>query len=332
MNRNVLLMVLVGGALLSRCLVDSARSADSGALDRPLLQIHLPREVTVQSSLLTLGEISIVRGSGSLAARTGKIGLGRLSVPGQKVTVDRTTILSRLASQGIPGDRVRLTGAQSVVVRRQQQIVDSDEFIALAQMFLKQNPPARSVSESIAVSRPQDLILPGETGNIRVIPAFVRSGARGFVTVRIRVVVDDKTVGTRDIPFRLRYQCHRVVAAQEIAKGAILTPENVKVEPIVSDRPEPVGWKPPYGLVALRDVRENVEIRADMIGAPESEVSIRRNETVVIRLERPGLLVSAVGIALQQAGAGDYIKVRNTDSNRVIVCRVNADGTVQPVL
>jgi len=304
MNRNVLLMVLVGGALLSRCLVDSARSADSGALDRPLLQIHLPREVTVQSSLLTLGEISIVRGSGSLAARTGKIGLGRLSMPGQKVTVDRTTILSRLASQGIPGDRVRLTGAQSVVVRRQQQIVDSDEFIALAQMFLKQNPPARSVSESIAVSRPQDLILPGETGNIRVIPAFVRNGARGFVTVRIRVVVDDKTVGTRDIPFR----------------------------PIVSDRPEPVGWKPPYGLVALRDVRENVEIRADMIGAPESEVSIRRNETVVIRLERPGLLVSAVGIALQQAGAGDYIKVRNTDSNRVIVCRVNADGTVQPVL
>ncbi|MBN2133957.1 MAG: flagellar basal body P-ring formation protein FlgA [Sedimentisphaerales bacterium] len=332
MNRNLLLVVLVGGALLSRCFGDSARNAASDTLDRPLLQIHLPREVTVQSSLLTLGEISIVRGAGALAARAGTIGLGRLSVPGQKVTVDRTTILSRLASQGIPGDRVRLTGAQSVAVQRQQQIIDSDEFIALAQMFLKQNPPARSVSESIAVSRPQDLILPGETGNIRVIPGFVRSGARGFVTVRISVAVDGKTVGSRDIPFRLRYQCRKVVAAREIAKGAILTPENVKVEAIVADRPEPADWRPPYGLVALRDVQTNVEIRADMIGAPESDVSIRRNETVVIRLERPGLLISAVGIALQQASAGEYVKVRNTDSNRVIVCRVNADGTVQPVL
>ena len=312
--------------------VAPADGAKDGVLDRPLLQIHLPREVTVQSNLLTLGEVSVIRASGPLAAQTGKIGLGRLSMPGQKMTVDRTTILSRLASQGIPGDRVRLTGAQSVVVQRQQQIIEGNEFIALAQMFLKQNPPTRSMSESIAVSRPQDLILPGETGDIRVIPGFVRSGARGFVTVRISVAVDGKTVGSRDIPFRLRYQCRKVVAAQDIVKGAILTPENVRVESATSDRPEPGNWKPPYGLVALRDLREDVEIRADMIGAPESGVSIRRNETVVIRLERPGLLVSAVGIALQQAGVGDYVKVRNTDSNRVIVCKVNADGTVEPVL
>jgi len=332
MNRDRLLVILVSCTLLPRCLGASAPGAGGEVLDRLLLQIHLPREVTVQSNLLTLGQVSVVRGSRSLAAQAGKIALGRLSMPGQKVVVDRATILSRLASQGIPGDRVRLTGAKSVVVRREQQVIDSDQFIALAQMFLKQSPPARSVSESIAVSRPQDLVLSGETGDIKVIPGFVRNGARGFVTVRISVAVGDKTVASRDIPFRLRYQCRKVVTAQEIAKGAILTPENVKVEQVASDRPEPAGWKPPYGLVALRDLRENAEVRADMVGSPESEVSIRRNETVVIRVERPGLSVTAVGIALQQASAGEYVKVRNTDSNRVIVCKVNADGTVRPVL
>lgn len=332
MNRDRLLVILVSCTLLPRCLGAPAPGTGSEVLDRLLLQIHLPREVTVQSNLLTLGQVSVVRGSRSLAVQAGRIGLGRLSMPGQKVVVDRATILSRLASQGIPGDRVRFTGAKSVVVRREQQVIDSDQFIALAQMFLKQSPPARSVSESIAVSRPQDLVLPGETGDIKVIPGFVRNGARGFVTVRISVAVGDKTVASRDIPFRLRYQCRKVVTAQEIAKGAILTPENVNIEQVASDRPEPAGWKPPYGLVALRALRENVEVRAEMVGAPESEVSIRRNETVIIRVERPGLLVTAVGIALQQASAGEYVKVRNTDSNRVIVCKVNADGTVQPVL
>ena len=219
MNRDRLLVILVSCTLLPRCLGASAPGAGSEVLDRLLLQIHLPREVTVQSNLLTLGQVSVVRGSRSLAVQAGKIGLGRLSMPGQKVVVDRATILSRLASQGIPGDRVRLTGAKSVVVRREQQMIDSDQFIALAQMFLKQSPPARSVSESIAVSRPQDLVLPGETGDIKVIPAFVRNGARGFVTVRISVAVGDKTVASRDIPFRLRYQCRKVVTAQEIAKG-----------------------------------------------------------------------------------------------------------------
>jgi len=333
MERDILLFCLVSWIALVPIFVGArACDAESAVLDRPLLQIHLPREAKVQGGLLSLGEISVVRGSSSLIARTRKIGLGRLSVPGQKVVVDRATILSRLASHGIPGDRVRLTGAESVAVRREQQIIDSDEFIAMAELFLKQNPAARFVRESIAVSRPKDLVLPGAAGEIQVTPGFIRNGARGFVTIRISVAVDGKDIGSRDIPFRLRYECHRTVAAQDIAKGGTLTPENVKIETTTSDRPEPAGWKPPYGLVTLRPVAANAEIRDEMVSAPESEVVIQRNETVVIRVERPGLLVTAMGISLQQARVGEYVKVRNTDSNRIIVCKVNADGSVRPVL
>jgi flagella basal body P-ring formation protein FlgA len=332
MDRNSIVVILLGYLAAAPVAGVWAGNAEGTVLDRPLLQIHLPREVTVRSSLLNLGQISVVRGSKPLVSIADKIGLGRLSVPGQKVVVDRTTILSRLASYGIPGDRVRLTGAETVVVRREQQIIDSDEFIAMAQMFLKQNPAARSVRESIAVSRPKDLVLPAAAGEIQVTPSFVRNGARGFVTVRVRVIVDGKDIGSRDIPFRLRYECHRAVAATDIAKGETLTPENIKIEQATSDRPESRGWKPPYGLVTLRSVAANTEIRDEMVGSPESEIVIRRNETVVIRVERPGLLVTAVGVSLQQARAGEYVKVRNTDSNRVIVCKVNADGTVQPVL
>jgi len=60
-------------------------------------------------------------------------------------------------------------------------------------------------------------------------------------------------------------------------------------------------------------------------------VIVKRNRTVVIRIERPGLLITAIGKAMQDGRAGDYIKVKNVDSQRIIFARVNADGTVEPV-
>jgi flagella basal body P-ring formation protein FlgA len=296
------------------------------------LQIHLPREVSVQSSLVNLGQISVIRGAQPSVTRASKTGLGRFSVPGQKVVLDRTTILSRLASQGILAEQVRLTGAETVVVRRRQQIVEGDEFIEMAKAFLKQNPPVRSVFESIAVAKPKDLVLPDPAADVQLTPRFIRNRARGYVMVQIVVVADGQEIGLRNIPFRLKYRCRKAVTLQEIAEGAVLTPENVKIEETMSDRPEPVGWKPPYGLVAARALPADIAIRQDMIASAQPSVVIRRNETVVIRVERPGLLVTAVGIALQQAHAGEYVKVRNTDSRRVIVCKVNPDGTVEPML
>jgi flagella basal body P-ring formation protein FlgA len=304
----------------------SAPSAPSGSL-----QVHLPREVTVPGGLLTLGQISVVRGDPALAAAAAQIGLGQLSMPGQKATLDRPTILSRLASQGIPAQRVRLTGAEAVTVRRLHKAITADEFIEIGKTFLRQHPPGASICETISTVKPKDLILPGQIEDLQVTPRFVRTAVRGFVTIQITVTADGKECGVREIPFRLKYQCHRVVTAREIPEGTALTPENVKIETVVSDQPEPVGWRPPYGLVAARTLAADMEIRGDMANAAQSPVVVLRNETVVIRVQQPGLLVTAVGVALQEAHAGEFVKVRNADSSRVIICKVSPDGTVEPV-
>ena len=309
-----------------------AVDSEVGSASAPRLQVHLPREVTVQDNALTLGRISVVNGDPALAAVAGDVGLGRLSVPGQKATLDRMTILSRLASYGIPVEQVRVTGAEAVVVRRHQKIIETEEFIEAGKVFLRRHPPASMIAEVVPTTRPKDLILPGQMEDLELTPRFVKNRSRGYVTVQIVVRADGKELGTRDIPFRLRYQCRRAVTLKEIAEGAVLMPENVAIETVVSDRPEPAGWKPPYGLVTARALAANMEVRADMVGAAQSAVVIRRNETVVIRVERPGLQVTAVGTALQEARAGEHVKVRNADSSRVIVCKVNADGTVEPML
>jgi len=300
--------------------------------DQTSLQIHLPREVVVQGNLLTLGQISVVRGEPALVAAAARAGLGQLSVPGQKATLDRLTILSRLASQGIPARQVRLTGAQAVTVRRQQKTITGEEFIEIGQIFLKQHPPGPSICESIATVRPKDMILQGQVRDLQVLPRFAKTASRGYVTVQIAVTEDGEECGMREIPFRLRYQGRRLVTVQEVPEGTELTPENVKIETIVTDQPEPPGWKPPYGRVALRTLAAGTEVQADMVGVAQLPVLVRRNETVVIRIQRPGLLITAVGVALQEARVGEYVRVRNADSSRIVICKVNADGSVEPTL
>lgn len=314
------------------CPICAGAAAGADSAEAPVLQIHLPREVTVQGSLLTLGQVGVIRGEPILAAAASKIGLGQLSSPGQRAVLDRPTILSRLASNGIPAQKVRLTGAEAVAVRRFHTIIGTEEFIEVGRTFLRKHPPAPLICETIPAVRPKDLVLPGDVADLQVTPRFIRSGARGHVAIQITITADGKEVGTRDISFRLKYQCRRVMTVGEMAEGTVLTAENVKIETLASDQPEPAGWTPPYGLVLVRKLAANTEIRPDMVSMAQSPVVIRRNETVVIRVERPGLMVTAVGMALQEGRAGEYVKVRNADSSRVIVCKVNADGSVEPML
>ena len=298
--------------------------------DSPL-RIYLPREVTIKDDAIKLGQVSIIRGKESLVARASEIALGRISVPGQKIVVARSMVLSRLACNGIPVSQVALTGAEKITVRQQQRIIKGSEFVELASSFLKKNPPAGSVCQVNPIRIPKDLVLPGVSKDIKLSLRLAGSGARNQAKVQIAVLADGKEIEVREVTFRLKYNCRRVVTLAELVAGTVISAKNVKIEKSVSNYPEPADWKPPYGLVARRKLRANTVIRSDMIGPAKPAVVVGRNQTVVIRIERPGILVTAIGKAMQDGRAGEYIKVRNVDSQRIILAKVNEDGTVEPI-
>jgi flagella basal body P-ring formation protein FlgA len=51
----------------------------------------------------------------------------------------------------------------------------------------------------------------------------------------------------------------------------------------------------------------------------------------VIQVKQPGLAITAMGEALQDGRTNEYIKVRNVDSQKTLLARVNQDGTVEPI-
>jgi flagella basal body P-ring formation protein FlgA len=294
------------------------------------LEIYLPREITIKTDSPKLGQVSIIQGQQALAAKAGEIALGRIAMSGQEITIDRSTVMSRLACNGIPASEVKLTGAEKITVKRQQQIIQGSKFVEIASSFLRDNPVNASVRQWDPMRAPKDLIVVGTNKEVNLSPRIV-SSSTNRVKVKVTAISDGKEMGSREVTFRLKYNCRRAVASVRILAGTTLCPENVKIEEGLSNNPELSGWKPPYGLVAKRTITTNTVIGPNLLVAARPEILLKRNKTVIIRVEKAGLLVTAIGKTMQKGCTGEYIKVRNIDSQRIIVARINEDGTVEPI-
>lgn len=295
------------------------------------LQVYLPREVTIKDNILKLGRIGIVRGPEALVAKANDIMMGRISMPGQELVIEKHVVLSRLAGCGIPASQVKLQGAEKVTVRQQHNIISGDEFVNLAESFLKKNLTGDTILNWSPVRKPKNLVISKAGKDIRFAFELVQNGAKNQVKIKISVFSDNELIGTRDITFALRYKNHTVVAVVDIPAGTLISSENVKIEESTSNFPEPSDWKPPYGLVAKRTLPAKTVIQSHMLSPTQSPVIIKRNQNVVIRIEKPGFMITALGKAMQDGNFGEYIKVRNIDSQRIIVAKVSNDGSVEPV-
>ena len=122
-----------------------------------------------------------------------------------------------------------------------------------------------------------------------------------------------------------------VRAVKQIAEPNGIDLSNIKIEKVASNYPEPLNWSAPYGLVTRCLIDANTVIQPGMISSVKPQVLLERNKTVLIRFEKPGLLITAIGKTMQKGSLGEYIKVRNIDSQRIILAKVKEDGTVEPV-
>ena len=297
-----------------------------------ILKVYLPREVTVKSDTVRLGQVGIIRGQEPLATKAGKITLGKLSVPGQEIVIDRPTILSRLACSRIPVSKVILTGAEKVTVKQEQKNIEGDKFVAMALSFLQKNSLIDPNCQLNPVQVPKDLVVcePGENLEFSMHSDI---STKSRAKVRITVLANGKEVGERQVTFQLKYYCRTAVTVVDIPAGALISPENVKIEKTLLDCPEPVNWTEPYGLIARRRLPPETVICSNMAGPVKPAVVIERNQTVLVRIEKPGLSLTTTGKAAEKGRTGDYIKVKVqiTNTPRTITAKVNEDGSVEPV-
>ena len=291
----------------------------------------MPRTVALELSTLKLGDISVIRGDPSLSETASQIKLGRIFVPNQRVVVNRNTILSRLTTHGISGSQVVLSGAKQVAVQRSSQTIKGTDLVDMAQSFLHKHYACPCEFVATPLRAPKDILIEQKATNIQLVPRLIRGASPSSVKVQITVTYGIKKQAQQEIPFRLQYQCRTARAIQDIARGTVISQENVKIEKHLSHRPPAANWKAPWGLIAQRPIPINSKIQRNMVSAPVEPLALKRNDMVVIRIERPGFVITATGQALADARGGSIVKIKNIDSKRIILCKVRDDGTVEPV-
>lgn len=315
--------------LLSLLLIASAMAAT----ERPL-RIYLPQEVRVDGDSAELGAVGILLGETTLIEKARSISLGTFAVEGQALQVDRNTILSRLASSGIRSGQVQLLGAETVRIGRHEVTLSADRIVAYAQRYLENRLAETKPAELNVIRPPQPLVLSADGGAAELAVTEDTQQGGGVRKIRVTVLQDGRPAGAEDVYFSVRYAVRRIVAAEELMPGAVLTSENIRVETVNSDQPEPSGWAVPYGMATRRRIAAEAAITDALLEPAQQPIVIRRRQNVLVRLDNGALIISATGEAMDDGRVGEIIRVRRGQrpDERTIVCRVLADGTVEPIL
>ncbi len=303
----------------------------AAADDDAKVRIYLPRSLKTDSDSLRLGAICVIRcDDEKISQQVNEIQMGRGPWSGEKLVVDRRTILSRLAASGISKDKVAFTGAESIILTRDEQVAESSDLLRTADAFLKKHRPGPAGCTYKLVRDIEAVALPA--GNdVEISCEFAKDAPAGHVKINFVGVAGEKKIDAGSALFKLVYAARRAVAADDIAAGEVLTADNIRVEIITSDVPPDPNWTAPIGEVATKEIPAGTVLVPAMTKQPAPAVVVKQNETIVMRVEGAGFTVSALVTAMQDGRPGEIINVRNIDTKRVVSAKVFPDGTVRPI-
>ena len=307
------------------------RAGAGSVLGRPAVRVYLPRTHRAKQGPLTLGAIAVIRAEDvDLRNRAAAVAMGRSPLPSERIVIDRRTILGRLAASGISRRKVRLTGAERITIKGDEKVIPAQTILGKAKAYLKQNRPGPAGCGWALARKVAPLVIDAdEKAQLEVRPA--KSSRPGHVVLEVAAVSGKQTLSAREVLFKLTFLHPVAVTTKAIPAGGLITPENTEIRTVSRDRPAESKWAPPFGMEAARALKANVPLTGPLLRPRRLAVVVGRNQPVTMTIRRPGFVVSGKALALQDGRPGDFIKVRNTRSQRIVVAKVSYDGTVEPM-
>lgn len=152
---------------------------------------------------------------------------------------------------------------------------------------------------------------------------------QGRIPITVALYAGDHLVHRGIVSPYLQVSEEVVVASRNLARGETLTHEHLTT--VSKDRsklPRDVMLDPDLvvGRRTRRSLREGEPVRSGQI---ELVPLVERGDRVMLILEAGALRLQATGRAQEKGALGDTIRVRNLDSKREILGRIDAQGRVR---
>ena len=288
------------------------------------LEVRFKEEAVVYGPVLTLEELATITPV-SKAEVLSDLVLFPSPPAGERRCYESDILKAYVLDSVVNKKSIRWEGAETVCVRHEgksigsggiQSVIDKElrkalEYLAAERVFFE----ARNLPELSSLP----------PGQIQYEVLFSDPGVLKSRQVNVIVKVDGKVAENLTIAGRVRAYLPVVVANGGLARGTVLSENQVKTEiENIADLQSP--FFDPKDIVGKRLKRSVVANHVFGQDDLEMPVLIERRQVVTMLLQKGGLEVSAKGVATTDGKLGDSIIVKNIDSRKTVACRVIGPG------
>ena len=151
----------------------------------------------------------------------------------------------------------------------------------------------------------------------------------GDSTFTVGIYDDGTLVREESVRVRMEVAMDVVVSAKILPRDVEINADDVKFvrkwfnqnpANIVTQMDDVIG-KHPYS-----DIRQNIEIKRNML---KSVKTIKRGKMVKMLLESGPMMIVTFGLSEEDGSRGDFIKVKNISSNKIVQAKVIDDSSVR---
>ncbi len=290
------------------------------------LDIQLKNQALVTENFVRLGDIAAITPDGIEAEQWADRQVTHSPAPGQSKVIQTASLIASLRHLKGSG-KIKWSGAENITVRRQGIEISREGIKQIIAEFLQQNlgniPEVELRFTSMRA--PEKIILP--TGDLKYTVTPSKPGIIGSSSFSIVFQVNGKTVKNCTVRGKLEALAEVVTARVNMRKGCIITADQLNITRMDIGR-----MNKPYlaidqvvGMQAKRTIRAGKPIDSHNV---ELRPVIKKGEPVKIIASKGSLQISTKGIAIMDGRPGDFIRVKNLNSSKLIYCKVDSPGIV----
>ena len=306
----------------------TAFSEENNFAEDPLIKIYLPQSSVIDSDEYRLGEISQIEGEDVLLIeRISETVIGRSPLPGRKLTVTRSLIISRLRFHKINIKSFVFPGSVSSSIQRAALKITGKDIDQVVLKHIHEDNNNEDLKPRI-LAKTRDIFLPRGQVSYVITSKGKYKKEGGYRNYEVDFSIDGKSARIVTVRTYLKLYKEVFIARDTIRRNQIIEESDLlKVRKNVDRMPrEYVTEKDKLlGKVSNRTINPSEAILGNTVSEPPI---VRSGDRLQIIFETPFLRLSAPGISMAKGRKGERIPVKNLDSKIVVFATVETRNVV----
>lgn len=292
------------------------------------LSVTFQKQAVVDGDDVTLGSVAAITPAGKRARNLAAISLGVAPAPGTELRLQSRDLWARLCRLEPGLNSANYHGADVVMVRRAGTPFGPQKVKQLLETYLRKQQerfPGLQLN-LVKLQLPKAFILSKGSIHTEIRPSD--PGVLHSRSFNILFRIADKPVKNIVVRGQLEAIATIPVMVRDLPRGTIIEPSDYRMvkRNIVPLRSPCLSPSEFLGKKTKRSLRQGQPVARTSISTPPV---IKRGELVTISLKHGTLELAAKGIARSNGITGDTIPVRNSNSQRDVLCKVEGPGLVK---